>query len=45
MSADFTLERDAFGRLILTDAAGRAHTGVAAVRGERGRLRHGNIMI
>ena len=32
MSADFTLERDAFGRLILTDAAGRAHTGVAAVR-------------
>ena len=33
MSApDFDLQRDAFGRLVLTDAQGHAHVGVAAVR-------------
>ncbi|MDO5625923.1 MAG: DUF1854 domain-containing protein [Pseudomonadota bacterium] len=32
MSAAFELQRDAFGRLVLTDAAGTAHTGVTAVR-------------
>ena len=30
--ADFQLERDAFGRLVLTDAAGKRHEGVAPVR-------------
>ena len=31
-AADFSLRRDAFGRLVLTDAEGREHTGVLAVR-------------
>ncbi len=29
---DFALERDAFGRLVLTDAQGERHEGVSAVR-------------
>ena len=29
---DFDLRRDAFGHLVLTDAAGREHVGVVAVR-------------
>ncbi|WP_145647975.1 cyanophycin metabolism-associated DUF1854 family protein [Pseudoduganella lurida] len=32
MTTDFTLRRDAFGRLVLTDAAGNLHEGVAPVR-------------
>jgi hypothetical protein len=32
MSTDFKLRRDVFGRLVLTDAQGSEHTGVAAVR-------------
>jgi hypothetical protein len=31
-TTDFTLRRDAFGRLILTDAAGTVHEGVSPVR-------------
>lgn len=31
-AADFTLERDAFGRLVVTTQAGERHIGVAAVR-------------
>ncbi|MCL1961606.1 MAG: DUF1854 domain-containing protein [Desulfovibrionaceae bacterium] len=31
-TTSFDLQRDAFGRLALTDAQGRQHTGVAAVR-------------
>ncbi|MFT4195383.1 DUF1854 domain-containing protein, partial [Ottowia sp.] len=31
-AADFSLRRDAFGRLVLTDAEGREHLGVLAVR-------------
>jgi len=29
---DFGLERDAFGRLVLTDAQGQRHVGISAVR-------------
>ncbi|VVE87182.1 DUF1854 domain-containing protein [Pandoraea bronchicola] len=32
MQIDFTLSRNAFGRLVLTDAAGIAHEGVVPVR-------------
>lgn len=32
MQIDFTLSRNAFGRLVLTDAAGQAHEGVVPVR-------------
>ncbi|VVD93914.1 hypothetical protein PEP31012_01746 [Pandoraea eparura] len=32
MQIDFTLSRNAFGRLVLTDAAGVAHEGVVPVR-------------
>jgi len=32
MGAAFTLSRNTFGRLVLTDAAGTAHAGVVAVR-------------
>ncbi len=32
VGASFALHRDAFGRLVLTDAAGRAHVGVMPVR-------------
>jgi len=32
MSQDFHLSKDAFGRLVLTDADGRQHMGVVAVR-------------
>ncbi|AJF00147.1 DUF1854 domain-containing protein [Pandoraea apista] len=32
MKIDFTLSRNAFGRLVLTDAAGIAHEGVVPVR-------------
>jgi hypothetical protein len=31
-TTEFTLQRDAFGRLVLTDAEGREHAGVVAVR-------------